>query len=81
MQERVSQATNQPSKEDIISQAKTYAQTAVTGVDIPFGSLVLLMIKISRASVPAASIISLPGLVLGILFSFAFAGVGMGLWY
>lgn len=63
-----------------MSEEKTYAQVVVTGVDIPFGSLVSLIIKISLASIPAAIIFSLVGLVLGILFSILFAGVGLGLW-
>jgi len=63
-----------------MSEEKTYARVVVTGVDIPFGALVSLMIKISLASIPAIFIFSLLGLVLGVVFSLLFAGIGLGLW-
>lgn len=63
-----------------MSEEKTYARVVVTGVDIPFGSLVTLLIKISLASIPAAIILSLLGLVIAVLISFVFSGLGLGLW-
>jgi len=63
-----------------MSEEKTYARVVVTGVDIPFGSLVTLLIKISLASIPAAIILSLLGLVIAVLISFVFSGFGLGLW-
>ena len=63
-----------------MSEEKTNARVVVTGVDIPFGSLVTLLIKISLASIPAAIILSLLGLVIAVLISFVFSGFGMGLW-
>jgi hypothetical protein len=38
------------------------------------------LIKISLASIPAAIIISLLGLVIAVLISFVFSGIGLGLW-
>jgi hypothetical protein len=63
-----------------MDEEKTYARVVLTGVDIPFGSLVTLMIKFSLASIPAVIILSVLGLVIAVLISFAFAAFGLGLW-
>lgn len=63
-----------------MDEEKTYAKVVITNIDIPFGSLVTLLIKISLASIPAAIIISLLGLVIAVLISFVFSGFGLGLW-
>jgi len=64
-----------------MSEEKTYARVVVTGVDIPFGALVKLIIKVTLASIPAAIIISLLGFVVALIISFVFAGWGTVLGY
>lgn len=63
-----------------MTEEKTFARVVVTGVEIPFGSLVNLMIKISLASIPALIILSVLGLVIVVLISLVFAAIGFGLW-
>lgn len=63
-----------------MTEEKTFARVVVTGVEIPFGSLVTLMIKISLASIPALIILSVLGLVIAVLISLVFAAIGFGLW-
>ncbi|HDD55465.1 MAG TPA: hypothetical protein ENG59_04415 [Chloroflexi bacterium] len=64
-----------------MNEEKTYARVVLTNIDIPFGSLVTLLIKVSLASIPAAIILSLLGLVIAVLISFVFSSIGLGLLY
>jgi hypothetical protein len=64
----------------MMSEEKTYARVVITGVDMPFGALVKLMIRLSLASIPAVIIISLLSLLVGVLISFLMAMLGFGLW-
>lgn len=63
-----------------MTDEKTYPKLVLTGVDIPFGELVKLMIKLSLASIPAAIIFSALTVVVGILLTFLFAFLGYGVW-
>ena len=63
-----------------MSEEKTYARVVVTGVDMPFGTLVKLMIKLALASIPAVFIMFLLSLVVGVLISLLLALLGFGLW-
>jgi len=64
-----------------MNEEKTHARVVLTNIDIPFGSLVTLMIKVSLASIPAAIILSLLGLVIAFVISLVFTGCGMALGY
>jgi hypothetical protein len=56
----------------------TRTQVVVTDIDIPFGSMVFLIIKWAIASIPALIILSILGAIVGVLvggiFSSMFGG-------
>jgi hypothetical protein len=55
------------------------ARAVLTGIDMPFWSMVRLMIKIGLAAVPAAIILYLIGLVVGgILTALGFGALALG---
>ena len=64
-----------------MNEEKTHTEVVLTDVDIPFGKLVGLMIKVALASIPAAIILSLLGLLITVAFSFVLAGCGTILGY
>lgn len=63
-----------------MNEDKSYARVVLTGVDIPFGQLVSLMIKLALASIPAVIIFSVLGLLISVLITFILAFFGLGLW-
>jgi hypothetical protein len=52
------------------------AHVVITGVDMSFGALVNLMIKLAIASIPAGIIISIIYLIFFLIFSGILAGCG-----
>ena len=61
-----------------MTEEKTYARVVLTGVEIPFGELVKLMIKLSLASIPAVFIFSILAVVLGLILTVLLAYLGFG---
>ena len=54
-------------------------RVVITGVQIPFGEMVMLIIKIVLASIPAYIILFIIFLILGAIFGGIFAGMfGLG---
>ena len=53
-------------------------RVVITGVQIPFGDLVMLIIKVVLASIPAYIILFVIFMILGVIFGGMFAGL-MGL--
>ncbi len=52
-------------------------RAVVSGVDIPFGDLVGLLIKLALASIPAAIILSMIGFIVGLVLTAVFGGLGL----
>jgi len=50
-------------------------RATITGIDIPFGDLIVLLVKLALAAIPAAIIL----FIIGTLISAAFAILGIGL--
>lgn len=50
-------------------------RVVITGVDIPFGELVVLIIKFVLASIPAYIILFILFMILGAIFGGIFAGM------
>lgn len=61
-----------------MSEEKTYARVVLTGIDIPFGELVKLLVKITLASIPAVLIFSVLAVLLGLILTFLLAFIGFG---
>lgn len=51
--------------------------TRITGIDIPFGQLVVFLIKLAFAAIPATIIIAVIWSVLGMVLGALFIGSGM----
>jgi hypothetical protein len=55
-------------------------RTVITGVDIPFGDLVVLILKVMVASIPAYIVLFICFFIVSLVFGGLFAGlVGSGL--
>jgi hypothetical protein len=63
-----------------MNEEQTCAQVVLTGVDIPFGSLVKLIIKLSFASIPAIIIFSVIGWLIAFVITIIIASLGSGFW-
>lgn len=55
------------------------SRVVITGVDIPFGEMVVLIVKVALASIPAYIILFILFAILGMIFGGIFAGMlGVG---
>ena len=61
-----------------MTEEKTYARVVLTGIEIPFGEMVKLMIKLSLASIPAVFIFTILAVVLGLILTVLLAYLGFG---
>jgi hypothetical protein len=57
------------------SPVVTRSQVVVTDIDIPFGSMVVLIIKWAIASIPALILLSILGAIVGILVGGVFSAM------
>lgn len=72
------QTRNPLERFDVLDQAQRPMRVVVTDLDMPIGSMVVLLLKLAVASIPAAMVISLVGLVLMVFFAMIGAGLGLG---
>lgn len=56
--------------------AESATPIVVTGIDVPFGDLVMLLLKIAFAAIPAAIILSIISAVLFGIISAVIGGLG-----
>lgn len=54
-------------------------KVVVTDVKMPFGSMVVFMVKLALASIPAAIIVTVVMALVWVALTLAFAGIGIGL--
>ena len=62
-------------KEEIIV-AKDYSEVVVTDIKMPFGSMVIFMVKWAIATIPAIIILSITGSIIFSLLRLLFRGQG-----
>ena len=53
-------------------QTVTIQRTILTDIDIPFGRLIMIFIKFGLASIPAAIVVSIIFMVIGLLLTAIF---------
>lgn len=63
---------------DVHSDQMT-GKVVVTDVKMPFGSMVVFMVKLALASIPAAIIVTVVMALVWVALTLAFAGIGIGL--
>lgn len=63
---------------DVHSDQMT-GKVVVTDVKMPFGSMVVFMVKLALASIPAAIIVTVVMALVWVALTLAFAGIGIGM--
>ncbi|MEH6465214.1 MAG: hypothetical protein V7771_15060 [Shewanella psychromarinicola] len=60
-------------------QSNEKQQVTIVDIKMPFMSMVIFLVKLAIASIPAFIILSFIFMILGMLFGSVFHGLGMGM--